>query len=66
MMSSREPRFVSVIVPVYNAKETLLDCLTALMTQSYPSQCYEVIVVDNNSIDGSMDIARGFPNVCIL
>ena len=66
MMSSREPLFISVIVPVYNAKETLLNCLTALTTQTYPPHCYEIIVVNNNSTDTSMVIAKGFSNVRIF
>ena len=47
--SSDDGRFVSVIVPVYNDHERLLRCLSALESQHYPSNGYEVIVVDNGS-----------------
>ncbi len=41
--------FVSVIIPVYNDVERLTQCLTALEQQTYASERYEVIVVDNGS-----------------
>jgi hypothetical protein len=41
--------FVSVIVPVYNDAVRLARCLAALEIQTYPADCYEVIVVDNGS-----------------
>jgi cellulose synthase/poly-beta-1,6-N-acetylglucosamine synthase-like glycosyltransferase len=43
------PPFVSVIVPVYNDFDGLRQCLRALEEQTYPSDRYEVIVVDNGS-----------------
>lgn len=44
-----ERPFVSVIVPVYNDTARLQLCLAALEAQTYPSDRYEVIVVDNAS-----------------
>jgi glycosyltransferase involved in cell wall biosynthesis len=41
--------WVSVIVPVFNDRERLRQCLAALENQRYPKMCYEVIVVDNGS-----------------
>lgn len=41
--------FVSVIVPVYNDREGILRCVSALRAQTYPAAQYEVIVVDNGS-----------------
>jgi len=43
------PPFVSVIIPVYNDAVRLQRCLQALEQQIYPSDRYEVIVVDNGS-----------------
>jgi glycosyltransferase involved in cell wall biosynthesis len=43
--------FVSVIVPVYNDEMRITTCLNALINQSYPSSCYEIIIVDNGSND---------------
>lgn len=41
--------FVSVIIPVFNDTERLIQCLHALAQQTYPRDGYEVIVVDNSS-----------------
>lgn len=41
---------VSVIVPAYNAEETIGDCVAALRTQQF-DRPYEIIVVDDGSGD---------------
>lgn len=51
---------VSVVVPVRNAPERLKSCLEGLCAQTYPPDCYEVIVVDNGSTDHTPDVARSF------
>ncbi len=48
--------FVSVIIPVCNAREYLDQCLGSIMESSYLS--YEIIVVDDASTDDSAEIAR--------
>jgi glycosyltransferase involved in cell wall biosynthesis len=50
---------VAVIVPNYNKKKTLRACLDSVYAQTYHPA--EVIVVDDVSTDGSLDIARQFP-----
>ena len=50
----------SVIIPAYNAEETLGACLEALDRQSTPKEDYEIIVVDDGSTDGTSKIAKGF------
>jgi glycosyltransferase involved in cell wall biosynthesis len=47
---------VSVIVPVYNGERTLPDLLEALAAQTYPRELTEILVVDNNSVDGTKAI----------
>ena len=49
---------VSVIVPAYNAANTLGDCLAALLDQSVGREQYEVIVVDDGSTDRTAELAR--------
>ena len=45
---------VSVVIPTYRRPELLVRCLDALLAQTLPAHCYEIIVVD----DGSDDDAR--------
>ena len=52
------PRF-SVVVPARNEAAYLGDCLTSLLAQDYPGR-YEIIVVDNDSTDGTAAVARSF------
>ncbi|MDD5027121.1 MAG: glycosyltransferase [Candidatus Omnitrophica bacterium] len=49
----REKVFVSVIVPTYNNKDTLGKAVASLNRQSYPRDCYEIIIVDDGSTDGT-------------
>lgn len=50
--AGRDPQ-LSVIIPTYNRKSTLQLCLTALSLQSLPASCFEVIVIDDGSTDGT-------------
>jgi len=47
-------KLVSVIIPNWNGEKTLPRCLAAVKSQTYPH--IEVIVVDNNSQDHSIEI----------
>jgi glycosyltransferase involved in cell wall biosynthesis len=47
----------SVVVPAHNEENFLGACLDSLLGQDYPGG-YEIIVVDNNSTDGTPDVAR--------
>lgn len=47
---------VSIIVPVYNARETLHACVRSICSQSYDS--IEVILVNDGSRDDSLSICR--------
>jgi len=55
---SRTPR-VSVVMPVLNAARTLEEQLSSLVAQEVEGG-FEVVVADNGSSDGSIDIARSF------
>jgi len=45
--------FVSVIIPTYNRKDSLLRTLDSLSRQTYPADRFEVIVVDDGGSDGT-------------
>ena len=47
---------VTIIVPVYNTARYLFDCIKSLENLDFDS--YEVILIDNNSQDGSFKILK--------
>jgi glycosyltransferase involved in cell wall biosynthesis len=49
-------RFVSIVIPTHNRKESLLRALRSLVGQSTPAERYEVVVVDDGSTDGTGDL----------
>ena len=55
---------VSVIVVNWNGEKFLERCLTALMNQTV--QAHEIILVDNASSDGSLEVARRFPSLFVM
>jgi GT2 family glycosyltransferase len=62
MASEGQGGFVSIIIPNWNGKHFLKDCLDSLITQSYKD--LEIIVVDNGSKDGSLEFLRdNYPQV---
>lgn len=53
---------VSIIIPTYNRKDSLRETLTSLVQQTWPTDCFEVIVVDDGSTDGTEKVAgEAFP-----
>ncbi len=51
---------LSVVMTAYNEEEYLPKALKSVFSQDFPKDEFEVIVVDNNSIDKSAEIARSF------
>lgn len=45
---------VSIIMPVYNSKKYLKDCVNSILTQSF--QDFELLLIDDGSTDGSSEI----------
>ena len=48
----------SVIVNCKNSQEYLKDCLDSILNQSYED--FELIIIDNNSIDSTFKIINTF------
>lgn len=53
-----EAPFVSIIIVNYNGAHYLRTCLEALRRQEYPFDRFEVIISDNGSTDGSIQLVR--------
>ncbi len=59
------PGLVSVVIPNWNGKKFLPGCLDSLFQQTYEQ--VEVIVVDNGSADGSLELlADRYPRVKVI
>lgn len=55
---------ISIVIPVYNEADSLAACLQAIAHQTLKP--YEVIVVDNNSDDGTRSVAASFGFVKLI
>lgn len=51
---------LSIIVPVYNVEQWLLRCLESLYRQKLSEKEFEVVIVNDGSIDDSLNIAKMF------
>src|SRR5258708_38933889 len=53
---------VSVTIVTYNSGRFIKRCLESVLDQKYPFK--EIIVIDNNSSDGTIDILEPFEDRC--
>lgn len=51
---------MSVIVPAYNAADTIEECVESLLALRYPADLLELQVVDNGSTDGTGAALRAY------
>src|SRR5947207_3356937 len=51
---------VSVVVPTWNRAALLRDALASLVSQNYPRERYEIIVVDDGSTDATSAVAQDY------
>jgi len=51
-----EAPFISIVMPVRNEARFIRDTLGQLLAQDYPADCYEIIVADGLSDDGTQAI----------
>lgn len=59
--------FVSIILVNFNGKHLLQECLEAVFENSYPPKNFEVILVDNDSQDDSVNfVKQHFPKVTVV
>jgi glycosyltransferase involved in cell wall biosynthesis len=54
--------FVSIIIPAYNAEDTIADAIEAVRSQDFLG-VIELVVVDDGSTDRTAGIVRGYPGV---
>ena len=51
------PLLLAVIVPAHDEAAVLADTLASLNAQSYPAECFEIVVVADNCTDSTAEIA---------
>lgn len=51
---------ISIVIPCFNEKDYIGRCLDSFMAQTVPQDCFEVIVVDGLSTDGTVDILKEY------
>ncbi len=49
---------ISVLIPARNETENILNCLHSVFSVNYPSQLFEVILIDDHSEDDTVTIAQ--------
>ena len=49
-------KILSVVIPLYNKKQTVCRAVSSVLNQTYRD--FELIIVDDGSVDGSIDIVK--------
>ncbi|MGK2862118.1 MAG: glycosyltransferase, partial [Chitinophagaceae bacterium] len=58
--------YISVIIPARNEEENIGILLKALQEQTYPTNHFEIIVINDHSTDKTQEIVSQFPGVKLL
>lgn len=53
-------KWLSFIVPVYNAEKYLAECIDSLLDQNFPLNEYEILLMNDGSTDTSLSIAENY------
>ena len=58
---------ISIVIVSYNVKEYIISCIHSIYKHSQSNYNFEIVVVDNNSKDGSAErIKKEFPKVTLI
>lgn len=59
-MSKKYKYDISIIIPVYNVEKYLKECIDSLIKQNYEFSKMEVILVNDGSVDNSLEICKEY------
>lgn len=51
---------ISAVIPAYNASDTIRKCIDSVLSQDYPDDRIEVIIVNDGSADDTLDIILNY------
>jgi glycosyltransferase involved in cell wall biosynthesis len=59
---------VSIVIPTYNRKNSLVETVKSLFNQDFPKEKYEILICDDGSTDETYEIVKNLQNnaVCEL
>ena len=58
---------ISIIIVSYNVREYIVSCIQSIYKHSKSNHSFEIIVVDNDSKDGTIDsMDKNFPNIPLI
>ena len=56
----------SFVIPVYNVKDWLEQCVNSVLSQNYDPNLLEIILVDDGSVDGSGSLCDSLAEKCCM
>ncbi|HLD57833.1 MAG TPA: glycosyltransferase [archaeon] len=57
---------ISIIIPAYNEEKHIEKAIKSILSQNYPKDKLKVLVVDDGSIDKTVEIAKQFHQVKVI
>ncbi|MBU3662342.1 MAG: glycosyltransferase [Bacteroidetes bacterium] len=60
---SEPTQYFTILIPARNEAKVISDCLNSILTQEYPREKYEIIVIDDHSEDATSLIVKQFISV---
>lgn len=56
----RKLPLISVVIPTFNEEKRIVKCLNSIKSQDYPKKFVEIIIVDDDSTDNTVKIAKSY------
>ena len=57
--------YVSIVVPVLNGEKHVNQCINSLINIDYPKNKFEIIVIDNGSVDTTIKLLKDYPIILL-